>query len=71
MKSIFIAVSALVFCVSTVQAQDVAKGEKKAKLCVACHSVADAKNKVGPSLRGVVGRTIASAPDFQIFSTND
>ena len=46
-------------------AADLVNGEKKAKLCIACHSVVDAKNKTGPSLVGVVGRTIASAPDYK------
>lgn len=46
-------------------AADVANGEKKAKLCVACHSVIDAKNKVGPSLRGIVGRAVGSAAEYK------
>ena len=44
---------------------DPAKGEKVFRKCKACHDVgADAKNKVGPELNGVVGRQIASAPDY-------
>lgn len=36
---------------------DPAKGEKVFRKCQACHAVgADAKNKVGPQLNGVVGR---------------
>jgi cytochrome c len=45
-------------------AADLANGEKKTKLCIACHSVVDAKNKVGPSLVGVVGRNIAAAASY-------
>lgn len=45
---------------------DAAKGEKVFRKCMACHAVgADAKNKVGPELNGVVGRHIATAPDFK------
>ena len=44
---------------------DAAKGAIVGKKCIACHSVTDAKNKVGPSLVGVVGRPIASAADFK------
>lgn len=51
-------------------AQDVAgdadKGSKVFKKCAACHAVGpDAKNKVGPELNGIVGRTTATAPDFK------
>ena len=38
---------------------DAAKGEKVFKKCMACHSVADKTNKVGPHLVGVVGRAVA------------
>ena len=44
---------------------DPAAGEKVFKKCKACHDVgADAKNKVGPVLNGVVGRTAGTYPDF-------
>lgn len=47
-------------------AGDVKKGEKVFKKCKACHMVgADAKNKVGPELNGIVGRKIASIADFK------
>jgi cytochrome c2 len=65
MKKLVLVASALLFVGGTASAADVANGEKKAKLCVACHSVTDVKNKVGPSLRGVVGRTIATAVDYK------
>ena len=46
-------------------AGDAAKGEKVFKKCAACHAVgADAKNKVGPVLNGIVGRPAASIADF-------
>jgi cytochrome c len=38
---------------------DVTKGEKAFRKCMACHSVADKTNKVGPHLVGVVGRKVA------------
>ena len=65
MKSLVVVAAALFLVATSANAQDVAKGEQKAKLCMACHSLKDAKNKVGPSLVGVVGRTIATAPDFK------
>ncbi|WP_354544286.1 cytochrome c family protein [Roseovarius sp. MBR-78] len=47
-----------------VAAADVAEGEKIFRRCAACHAVEQGKNKVGPSLYGVVGRDIASAEGF-------
>lgn len=44
---------------------DVDAGEKVFNKCRACHQVgADAKNRVGPVLNGVIGRPIASVEDF-------
>lgn len=44
----------------------VAKGESTFKKCSACHAVgAGAKNKVGPHLNGVVGRTIGGVDGFR------
>ncbi|WP_299614966.1 c-type cytochrome [uncultured Tateyamaria sp.] len=40
-------------------------GEKVFKKCAACHAVGDgAKNKVGPQLNGVMGRTMGSVEGF-------
>ena len=53
-------------------AQDAAKGEAEFKKCKACHMiVADdgteiqKGGKVGPNLYGVIGRPVASYPDFK------
>jgi cytochrome c len=44
---------------------DAVKGEQGFKTCMACHAIgANAKNKVGPELNGVVGRKWASADGF-------
>jgi cytochrome c len=43
---------------------DAAKGEKIFRKCKACHSVEEGKNKVGPSLFNVVGRTPGTVEDF-------
>ncbi len=46
-------------------AGDPVKGEAYAKRCTVCHDLtAAAVNKVGPHLFGVVGRPVASVPDF-------
>ena len=43
---------------------DIGKGEKVFKKCMACHSVADKTNKVGPYLLGVFGRKVATAEGY-------
>ncbi len=35
------------------------------KNCAICHTTEDGKNKIGPSLHGIVGRHSASLPNFQ------
>ena len=44
---------------------DVAHGEKVFKKCSACHMIAvDGKNKIGPNLWGVIGRTAGVIDDY-------
>jgi cytochrome c len=66
--------SAAVFGVSTLLAfsaapafaeGDAAAGEQQFRRCAACHQIGDGPARpTGPSLTGVVGRSIASVPDF-------
>ncbi len=61
-------IAAGLFLVSTslTQAQDVAAGETVFKKCKACHAVGDgAKNKVGPQLNDLFGRTAGSIEGFK------
>ena len=44
---------------------DAVKGEQIYKKCMACHSVTDTTNKVGPHLVGLVGRNVASVEGFK------
>ena len=44
---------------------DAAAGKKVFRKCQACHVVNSDKNKVGPTLQGVVGRQIASVDGFK------
>jgi cytochrome c len=49
-----------------VAAADPKKGEASARKCAPCHSFdPDGKAKVGPNLWGVVGRAVASVPDYK------
>jgi cytochrome c len=45
-------------------AGDAAKGQKVFLKCKACHEVATDKKKVGPSLKGVFGRTAGTVEGF-------
>lgn len=48
----------------------VSAGEKLFRQCQACHQVGDgAKNRVGPQLNGVMGRTIGNVDDFRYSKT--
>lgn len=43
----------------------VARGQRLFLRCVACHDIAESKLvKIGPNLKGVVGRQVASVPGF-------
>jgi len=44
---------------------DAEAGKKVFNKCKACHSLEEGKNKVGPSLHGVVGRAAASVKGFK------
>ena len=44
---------------------DLTHGEKVFKKCTACHMIAaDGKNKIGPNLWGVIGRTAGAIDDY-------
>lgn len=57
--------SAVLFAVPAHAEGDAAAGEKVFAKCKACHEVEKGVNKVGPTLKGVVGRKAASVPDFK------
>lgn len=44
---------------------DAAKGEKVFAKCKTCHEIATTKNKVGPTLHGVIGRQAGSVEGFK------
>lgn len=46
-------------------AADAAKGAKVFNKCKACHVVDTLKNKIGPSLNGIVGRKAATRDGFK------
>lgn len=50
-------------------AGDAAAGEKVFKKCKACHSLQEGKNKVGPSLFGVVDRAAGTVAKYRYSSS--
>lgn len=69
-----IAVASLAVCLSIFAAGaaraegDAAQGEKLFRQCKSCHATEAGKNRVGPSLFGVVGRKAGSAEEFKGYS---
>lgn len=57
--------SAILFAVPAHAEGDAAAGEKVFNQCKACHDVEKGVNKVGPTLKGVVGRKAASVADYK------
>jgi cytochrome c len=57
--------SAVLFAAPAHADGDAAKGEKVFAKCKACHEVEKGVNKVGPTLKGVVGRKAASVPEYK------
>ncbi len=65
-KILFIGILA-VFALAAGQAMaegDAAAGEKVFKMCKACHTV-DGKNRIGPTLQGILGRQAGTAEGFK------
>lgn len=54
----------LAWAANSAVAADVEAGKVAFKKCALCHTTEPEKNKIGPSLFGVVGRKSASLDDF-------
>jgi cytochrome c len=67
MKRIFFAIFAILLPISTsaLADGDAALGAKVFVKCKACHENEKGVNKIGPTLKGVVGRKTATVPDFK------
>ena len=57
--------------ITAIMAQgDIVSGEKIFKKCAACHSInKGGKNKIGPALYNVVGRTVGGVDDYKYSKT--
>ncbi|MET0943703.1 MAG: cytochrome c family protein [Mesorhizobium sp.] len=63
--ALFAAMSVGLLVAGQSQAQDAAAGEKVFTKCKACHVADEDKNKIGPSLKGLIGRTAGTHADFK------
>lgn len=62
----FLAIAMLVIVPAAAHAEDIKKGKKVFRKCRSCHAVGpEAKNRVGPLLNGIVGRTAASVEGYK------
>ena len=65
-KSVFAALaSGILFAVPAYAEGDAAAGAKVFNQCKACHDVEKGVNKVGPTLKGVIGRKAGSVADYK------
>ena len=67
MKYILIVIGMIIFIliVSIANAADPVKGKKVFKKCVACHSLQEGKNKMGPPLNNLLGRKAGSVDGYK------
>ena len=63
--ALFAAISIVTMWTGQSQAQDAAAGEKVFTKCKACHVADQDKNKVGPSLKSIIGRTAGTHEGFK------
>ena len=66
-KSFLIIVGLITFILifSIAYAADPVKGKKVFKKCVACHSLQEGKNKIGPPLNNLLGRKAGSVEGYK------
>ena len=66
-KYIFIIIGMIliILTVSIANTADLVKGKKVFKKCVACHSLEEGKNKIGPPLNNLLGRKAGSVEGYK------
>ena len=55
----------IILTVSIANTADLVKGKKAFKKCVACHSLEEGKNKIGPPLNNLLGRKAGSVKGYK------
>src|SRR6266849_5930218 len=70
-RTALLAASSVLLAGGPARAQDAAAGEKAFVVCRVCHQIGPtAKNGVGPSLNGVIGRKAGTYPSFNYSTAN-
>lgn len=67
-KSLSLTVTVAILSISSIgyaNAADVAKGKKVFNKCKACHTLVADKHRIGPSLKGVFGRTAGTTTKYK------
>jgi len=71
MKKVLLAATLVSVSTGLALAQDLAAGATTFKKCAICHDIGEtAKNKVGPELNGIDGRSSGSAPGYNYSDAN-
>jgi cytochrome c len=71
MKKVLLAAALVSVSTGLALAQDLAAGATTFKKCAICHDIGEtAKNKVGPELNGIDGRSSGSAPGYNYSDAN-
>lgn len=71
MRKVLLAASLVTISTGLSFAQDLAAGATTFKKCAICHDIGEtAKNKVGPELNGIDGRSSGSAPGYNYSDAN-
>ena len=64
-RRLALASSVILLALGSASAADVKAGKKVFKKCKSCHTVKPEKNKVGPSLHGIIGNASGSVDGYK------
>lgn len=69
LRHVALAIAALLLTGAAARADDPGEAVFK-KNCLLCHTVEAGKNKIGPSLAGIIGRKAGTVPNFKYSDAN-
>lgn len=65
MKNIALLIGLIIFSIGLTAPASAASGEKLFKKCKICHSLEEGKNKIGPSLYDLIGRSAGTLEGYK------